>query len=167
MWLAHNLRASIAKIPDHCVAAMFVGMLRLHLCDVATASHRARSYLRGRTDTQIDISSTRWHLIQQQIACGKSILHANRALSLQRMAIWDGSSLSICFWHLGNVVLLWLSFVCGQHRVVSSTAFKEVCKFAQAHCNDHTSAGQRCCRGCFVSFNCNVMCFSNIIHAKS
>ena len=39
VWLAHNLRASIAKIPDDCIAAMSVGMLRLHLCDVATAAH--------------------------------------------------------------------------------------------------------------------------------
>ena len=40
--LSHNLPASIAKILNHCVAAMFSGMLRLHLCDVAVASHRAR-----------------------------------------------------------------------------------------------------------------------------
>ena len=75
-------------------------------------------------------------------------------------------ALSICFWHLGNVVLLWLSFVCGQNRVVSTTACKEVCKFVQAHCNDHTSAGKRCCRGCFVSFNCNVMCFFYYIQCE-
>ena len=47
VWLAHNLRASIAKIPDHCVAAMFVGMLRLHLCDVATAAHAQRHICEG------------------------------------------------------------------------------------------------------------------------
>ena len=35
---------------------------------------------------------------------------------------------------------------------------KNVHKFVQAHCNDHSSAEQPGCQGCFVSFNCNVMC---------
>ena len=41
-WFSHNLPASIAKILDHCAAAMVSGMPRLHLCDVALASHRAQ-----------------------------------------------------------------------------------------------------------------------------
>ena len=39
-WLSHNVPEYIAKVLDHCAAAMLSGMLRLHLCDVAGAATR-------------------------------------------------------------------------------------------------------------------------------
>ena len=39
---SHTFPASIAKILGRCAVAMLSGMLRLHLCDGAVASHRAQ-----------------------------------------------------------------------------------------------------------------------------
>ena len=49
-WLDHIFRASIAKIPDHCAAAMFAGMFRPHLRNVVVSSHVALVIVRAHTD---------------------------------------------------------------------------------------------------------------------
>ena len=53
--------AAIAKIVRHCVAAMFSGMFRLHLCDVAVVSYCAqimfaRAHAHAITHGQCDIA---------------------------------------------------------------------------------------------------------------
>ena len=165
-WLSHNLPASIAKILDHCAAAMFSGMLRPHFCDVAVASHRA----------QVMFASAHAHANRHEQCAMASDQRTNRRW--KSSAPHKTSMVVAMHSNLGRLVLvdlllgarqcgfLWVSFVCGQHLVVSSTAFMDSCTIERAHCNDHTSAGRYCCRGCFVSFYCDVACFCKTVHAK-
>ena len=143
-WLSHNLPAFIAKILDHRAAAMFSGMLRPHFCDVAVASHRA----------QVMFASAHAHANRHEQCAMASDQRTNRRW--KSSAPHKTSMVVAMHSNLGRFVLVdlllgarqcgfpWVSFVCGQHLVVSSTAFMDSCKFAQAHCNDHTSAGRHC-----------------------
>ena len=62
-WLDHIFRASIAKIPDHCAAAMFAGMFRPHLRNVVVSSHVALVIVRAHTDAHCH---EEWSMISVQ-----------------------------------------------------------------------------------------------------
>ena len=165
--LLHDLPASIAKILDHCVVAMFSGMLRLHLCDVAVASHRA----------QVMFVSAQAHAHRHEQCAMACDPRTNRTGNID--SAHQTSMVVALHSNLGRFVLVdllvgagecglpWVSFRCGQHGVVSSTAVIESFKFPRARCDDHASAGRHWCRGCFVSFICDVISCYNSVNAKS
>ena len=128
-WLSHNLPASIAKILDHCAAAMFSGMLRPHFCDVAVASHRAQvmfasAHAHANRHEHCDLAydqttNRKWKSSAPHKTSTVVAMHSN----LGRFAPVD---LLVKTRQCG---FPWVSFVCGQHLVVSSTAFMFSCKF--------------------------------------
>ena len=115
---SHTFPASIAKILGQCAVAMFSGMLRLHLCDGAVASHRAQvmfasAYAHANRHEECAMASdqtkkNRWSIAAPHQTSMVVAMHDNLGRFVPVGLLLGAWQCRLCFGGLALVVSMWL-----------------------------------------------------------